>query len=514
MKKAINLLIGLIISIPMFAQTEYYYFKGQHIPLTVNPKKVNVISMANGPQFAPAVNPNALPAGLEVEAVIPGNPYNMCVIKESPEVSGLLNNYINYSVDPNKFKVLKTYLKVGHYEIVPSNFIYVKLKQPSDVVKLQSVANEYSLSIVHQNLFMPLWYVITTTPMTYYDTVEMANILYETGYFTAAEPDFATDIIIDNISWDEDVSLQWGLYNATDDTIDINASSAWNYATGRGAKVAIFDTGVESNHEDLIDNMSNLNYDTETNSPYRIVYERHGTHVAGIVGASRNNGKFIAGVAPDAEIISISNRFELHSLTTEKLANGFNWAVLNGVDIINCSWHFVESQMLSDAIDNALQLGRNGKGCIVVFSSGNSYSSIDFPANYHPSILAVGSINDNGIRTDFSSFGPELDLVAPGNNIYSTVLNNEAAYLSGTSMAAPHVSGIAALILELNPDLTGQQVRDIMEQSTTKVGMRYYEGEYTTTPGRPNGTWNEYYGYGLVDALKAVQNTPRKQIDY
>ncbi len=78
MKIIINLLIGLIISIPMFAQTEYYYFKGQRIPLTVNPKKVNVISKATGPQFAPTVNPNALPAGLEVEAVIPGNPYNMC----------------------------------------------------------------------------------------------------------------------------------------------------------------------------------------------------------------------------------------------------------------------------------------------------------------------------------------------------------------------------------------------------------------------------------------------------
>ena len=113
-----------------------------------------------------------------------------------------------------------------------------------------------------------------------------------------------------------------------------------------------------------------------------------------------------------------------------------------------------------------------------------------------------------------SSYGENLDVVSPGDSILSTYVNNELAFVYGTSMAAPFVSGVAALILELNPDLTGQQVRDIIEQSTTKVGMRDYEGEYTTTPGRPNGTWNQYYGYGLVDALKAVQNTPRKQIDY
>lgn len=522
MKKAINLLIGLIISIPMFAQTDYYYFKGERIPLTVNPKKVNVISMANGPQFAPAANPNALPAGLEVEAVIPGNPYNMCVIENKTSNIALLHNYLNYIVNPNYNIVLPCYYDMYGVELYSTHYVYVKLKNLSDISLLINVASQNNLTIHHQNQYMPLWYVLYAKSGT---AVDASKILYDTGLFDAVEPDLSYRDSFNSISWDTDISLQWGLYNTTDDTIDINASSAWNYATGKGAKVAIFDTGIDWNHEDLIDNLSELVYDVETNSNVRKKYgiNGHGTHVAGIVGASRNNGKFIAGVAPDAQLISISSRLSTFVLLeTEKLANGFNWAVQNGIDIINCSWHWAKSQLLSDAIDNAIQLGRNGKGCIVVKSSGNNNGAITFPGNYRPEILVVGAIDNFGYRLYIESinngetkifgscFGPALDIVAPGVDVYSTLPNNNVGYMDGTSMAAPHVSGIAALILELNPDLTAQQVRNIIEQSIIKVG----DIEYTNTTNRPNGTWNEYYGYGLVDALKAVQNTPRKRIDY
>ena len=513
--RKILLMIFYLVFVAVFAQTDYYYFKGQRIPLTVNPKKVNVISLANGPQFAPAANPNALPAGLEIEAVIPGTPYNMCIINEAPEATGLLNNYLNSIVNPNYNTTIPCYLNSEGLEYVITGNIYVKLRNVSQITTLQSMASTYRLNIISQDSNMPLWYTVSITQQTPYKTIQMANILYETGAYLAVEPEFICSWS-ENISWDENVSQQWGLYNATNDSIDINASSAWNYATGRDVKIAIIDTGVEHTHNDLKDNIDSYYYDTYSKTNTQSIRGKnsyHGTHVAGIASATKNNGIFIAGVAPESKIMSICIDLG-QTVTSGHISDGIYKAVDNGAAILNCSWGGGSGEKITDAIDYAIDYGRNGKGCIVVKSSGNNNGAITFPGNHRPEILVVGAIDKQGLRAEFSNCGSALDIVAPGVNIYSTLLNNNVDYKSGTSMAAPHVAGVAALILELNPDLTGQQVRDIIERSTTKVGMRDYEGEYTTTENRPNGTWNQYYGYGLVDALKAVQNTPRKQIDY
>ena len=511
MRKIILFIIS-VIAISAFAQTDYYYFKGQRIPLTVNPKKVNVISMANGPQFAPAVNPSILNDSLEIEAVIPGAQFNMCIIKSNSEDPTLLDSIISTYTRPDYNIILPCYINSRYDDIIPSGYIYVKLKKTQDYNLLENEAAKLHLTIHHQNIFMPKWYVLRINTIDALKLIEKANRLYQTGLFDAVEPDFMQIEDCCSISWDENVSLQWGLYNEINSTIDINVSSAWNYATGKGVKVGIFDSGIDWNHMDLKDNINPLCYDIDTFSNQRIINGNHGTHVAGIVAAIRNNGIFAAGVAPDSELVSISTCLNrLHPYTTEKIANGFNWAIQNNIDIINCSWGWGKYEIITDAIDLALNNGRNGKGCVIICATGNdSISQVSFPANYKPEILAVGSITKYGERSTFSNYGVDLDILAPGDTIFSTIPNNSASYMYGTSMAAPHVTGIAALILELNPDLTGQEVRDILEQSTTKLGNILYDNN----SNRPNGTWNQYYGYGLVDALKAVQNTPRKQIDY
>ena len=286
-KTIISILLS-IVSLAIFAQNDYYYYKGQRIPLTINPKKVNVISMTNGPQFAPSMQPNSLPNGLEVESVIANSPYNMCIIKENENVNGLLNNYINATINPNYNIVLPCYYNTEGVELITTNKIYVELKKNSDYLRLQSIISKYHLILVRQNIFMPLWYTISITSQTPYNTIKMANIIFESGIFLSAEPEFRFNAK-ESISWDPIVGKQWGLYNITNPAVDINISSAWNYATGIGVKVAIVDSGLDYNHRGLRDNVGNLFFDTFTFSQIRCVYEPHGTSVCSTEYAEKTN---------------------------------------------------------------------------------------------------------------------------------------------------------------------------------------------------------------------------------
>jgi hypothetical protein len=155
--------------------------------------------------------------------------------------------------------------------------------------------------------------------------------------------------------------------------------------------------------------------------------------------------------------------------------------------------------MLEEAIRYAITNGRREKGCVVVFASGN-HEVMDYPASFTPEIVACGSINDWYQRAEGSGKGQALDVVAPGDSIYVSDLGNSYRFDYGTSLAAPYVSAIAALVLSRNTDLTGKQVTDIIEITTQSlIGARYPALEY-----RINGKWNDEIGYGLVDAYAAV----------
>lgn len=253
--------------------------------------------------------------------------------------------------------------------------------------------------------------------------------------------------------------------------------------------------------------------------PNELYYQNgmsHGTLVASVVGCQRNNGIQMAGVAPDVQLMPISFK------STRGLIFGINWAWRMGADVINCSWSKtdgIKDVKIEEAMDSALYRGRSGKGCIIVFASGNKNAGITYPARYNKDILVVGAIDSIGNRyykysnpnkINGSCFGIDLDVIAPGVGIKSLDYNNVLRTVDGTSLAAPHVAGVAAMILERNQDLTGQQVRDIIEQNTVKVGHMPYQAE----DNRPNGTWNEEYGYGLIDAYKALLATHRKQENY
>ena len=306
---------------------------------------------------------------------------------------------------------------------------------------------------------------------------------------------------------------QWGLYNSYCPDIDISVCSAWEHATGKNIIIAIIDTGVAMDHIDLASNIDNLSYDTERGrSPSQINYNlynaSHGTHCAGIAAAVKDNVTHIAGVAPDAKIVSISNSLNMSVPNSRKLADGINWACEHGVDVISCSWVAESDPLLDIAIYNALRNGRHGKGCVIVFAAGNKESSdisydVKYPANCNDTILVVGSIDSTGDRAVDSCYGSELDLVAPGVDILSTVFYNTTIKKSGTSKACPHVAGVAALILERNSELTVSQVNSIICSNAKRIASNYYNFE-----PKSYGLWNNEYGYGLVDAYSSVINTP------
>ena len=498
----------------------YYYYRGNKVLIALDKQSVtfsvfkkfnkNSLKRLNVKKFNLQNNKTNVQYGTIEYQSIPSN-------AEYNKKLEMLKNIKNIrTVSPN-------FVDQDGTKMGMSDYFYVKLKKPSDFEKLQQLAEEKKVQIVEQNEFMPLWYTLRCTENTERNTLKVANYFFETGWFASSSPDFLIkdDLYFSNnkdskrlqktdsspknttpCANDPKFGKQWGLYNNSNTNIDINACEAWGITEGDGVTVAVLDNGIELTHIDLSDNISSISYDSETNSSPSRIYGRHGTYVSGIIGAVKDNNIQMVGVAPMASLISVSNRLKL---TQSSKANGINWAWLNGADIINNSWgssHY-RFDIVADAIENALTKGRDVKGTVVVFASGNDNKSVSFPAKLLPGILTVGSINKYGYKSNFSSYGDELDVVAPGENIFTTTLNSRTDFESGTSMAAPHVSGVAALVLSVNPCLTAEQVNDIIEKTAQKIRPNKYS--YTHHSGRYNGIWNRQMGYGLVDAYAAIQ---------
>ena len=447
------------------------------------------------------------------------------------------------SKDDNIVKIMPTYIVSGQKLGVSNNF-YVKLFKEEDRNKLFELAEKYSIQILGYNEFMPLWFTLSCNRECSLNVIEVANSFYETNLFESAEPELLYHNLL--ASNDQYFSNQWGLKNTgqhcNPSNIDIRAESAWNITTGSpNIRVAVFDHGFEMDHPDLERNVYGSGYDAQTGRKLAQVRGPHGTPCAGIIGAQQNNSIGISGVAPNCNLMSISIDLSWGN-TPQQLANGFNWARKNGADVISNSWGgYAPSSIIENAIDSALIYGRNGLGCILVFCTQNWESSVAYPASL-PQVIGVGAISPKGERKSpfscdgedwwGSNYGTMLDVVAPGvvipttdrqgNNGYNydTSDTDDPAYsdysdrdytkkFNGTSAACPHVAGVAALVLSVNPTLTVQQVRDIIESTAQKINQYNSSTNpsgytYSTTPGRPNGTWNEEMGYGLVDAYAAV----------
>lgn len=352
---------------------------------------------------------------------------------------------------------------------------------------------------------MPLWYTLSCTKKSKGNALDMANLFYETGFFESSEPDLMSDDSPQCVNDTYFATYQWNLRNTGQNggtpNIDVNFCNARALTQGSNSiTVAVVDQGIEMNHSDL--NVHNVSYDCETGTRLSQVYGAHGTNCAGFISAKTNNNMGIAATAPNCPSMSISSTLSGTPDNRQKRADGINFAWRNGASVISNSWgSAVQYKIIDDAILSALTEGREGKGCVVVFASGNDNAAVSYPANANPDIIVVGSISRNGRRSSFSNYGTELDIVAPGEDVCSTTTHNGYALsINGTSFSCPTVAGIAALVLSANPGLSQKDVKSILERTARKIGNY----SYATTSGRPNGTWNNEMGYGLADASAAV----------
>jgi subtilisin family serine protease len=293
-------------------------------------------------------------------------------------------------------------------------------------------------------------------------------------------------------------TYQWGLHNTRQtggkEDADIDAPEAWLITTGTtDVMVAVIDTGVDYNHEDLNDGRvrTDIDWDYVNNDDDAMDDHSHGTHVAGIIAAETNNGVGVAGVMWQAQILPLKVCNSQGSCPVDAIASAIRYAADKGADVINMSLGGSDcSQTIADAVNYAYF----DKGLVIVAAAGNDGGgSISYPAKLAP-VIAVGATDHNDHKASFSNFGDELDVVAPGVTIFSTVPNNGYDAFSGTSMASPHVAGVAGLLLAQRPDLSNGQVREILRQSADDLGESGFD---------------KYYGYGRVNAYQALQtDTP------
>jgi hypothetical protein len=450
-------------------------------------------------------------------------------------------------LDPQFFVVNPVY-EIDSNPLIAYDVFVIYIEEETDLSELDRLNQQYNVELIDRDLFLPN---IISLRMLSYDeksVTEMARLYYENLSLLWSVPDFKREIIRHSQINDPYYPYQFYL-NMTSTPL------AWDITKGvQDIVVAVIDDGVMA-HEDLPSSRLVEGYDAfdETDGAPG-GNEAHGMAVAGIIAASHND-KGIAGTAPNVKIMPVRIFDENgYGITDLLLRTAFSYAVNNGADVINNSWGYNTSQdvnpQLITIIQNAMQDGRDGKGTVIIFSAGNNGGSVRYPANIN-GVIAVGAIDQNNTVFNYSARGSQLDLVAPSGltgellsiipcggdtrdrirlqgDVWSLDHNGQSgwnpgnykisapdcfneyvwsthsgqptpnqrytAHFGGTSAAGPQVSGVAALILSMNQDLTLAQIRNTLQLSADKV------------PGMDDEDFTNEYGYGRLNANKAVRN--------
>jgi hypothetical protein len=383
-------------------------------------------------------------------------------------------------------------------------------------------------------------YILETDGDADEDEVRAAAALYQDDRVVYAHPDFVAMASRRQVQpLDEYFTNQWHLNNTGQDGAtpgaDIEVLTAWETTLGEDVRVGMLDDSCDVDHEDLRSNYLNVGQDIDDGDsdprPGRIG-DRHGTAVMGLICAGPNSDG-TRGVAPSARFTVTRG---LGFTTFADTASAYTFARQQSVGVHNNSWgygcFFPAPDIVADGIRTAFEDGRDGKGMVILFASGNEAMECPLDISSLPTVIAVGATNAADQRSSFSNWGEHLDIVAPSNagaeapflpSIVTTDNTDDAGYaepgynfggfddfglpnlpnpdytqdFGGTSAACPIAAGVAALILSVNADLTATQVRLVLEHTAEQVPDPDLYDKITSRSNQ--------YGYGRINAIQAVE---------
>ncbi|QGR00071.1 peptidase S8 [Paenibacillus psychroresistens] len=365
----------------------------------------------------------------------------------------------------------------SHYH---KNQVVVKFKKQPTASQLQQIKNEIKSTKIKKLGYTYVFQSATMDAKQLMAYFKKWNIEYvEPHYLYLTNENPAT---IPSVNEPNDLlysKYQWNLPI-------IETAIGWG--VGKGSEnviVAVVDTGADLDHPDLQGRLKpGYNVIDPASPPMDDV--GHGTHVAGVISALVNNGEGVAGMTWYNPVMPVKVLDETGAGNTYNVAQGIIWAADHGAKVINMSLgNYADANFLHDAIKYAFD-----KDIVLIAASGNDNTEEPgYPAAY-PEVLAVAASDNAKKKATFSNFGNYIGVAAPGVNIPSTYPHNQYAALSGTSMASPHVTALAALIRSINPKLKNTEVMEIMRRTAEDLG----------TPGK-----DKYFGYGQIDVIRALQ---------
>lgn len=439
---------------------------------------------------------------------------------------------------------------------------------------MEEIIETYGLEIVKSVQGMDRTFVLRVTASARENPIKIANRLVDSGKVILAEPNVTVASQTFYRPSDNLYSDQWHLYHEGGvqlaENSHIHVEEAWEMTRGeRSIVVAIADDSVDMNHIDFSGEgkiVAPRDFKGRDFEPLpESSDDNHGTSCAG-VAVAEENGQGVVGVAPGCALMPLRMTGYLDDDSIEDM---FEWAMNQGASVISCSWgpsalNFPLSSRQKNLFSRVATQGRNGKGCVIVFAAGNANRPINgtvdekgWPGNSpsgptrwldgyaaDPHVIAVAATNSYGKKSAYSNWGKEISVCAPSNNghpgigysityprittpilgrgVVTTDRVGPSGYstsdytfdFGGTSSACPTVAGVVGLVLSANPELTAQEVKEVLQQTADKI----FDDQVDPQLGLAYGDYDEnghsqWFGYGKVNAARAVAEALRRKGD-